>query len=74
MEVEVGEIIIVHERRHPYYNCRAEVIGRRGPRSAVPGDIWLWVFLLDWPKKPCMIPASMVRKWERDEVETETEV
>jgi len=58
--MEVGDRIIVQERKHPYYMCRGKIIGKRGTRSSVPGDIWLWVFI-EMPNKPCMIPQSMVR-------------
>lgn len=57
--MEVGDRIIVHERRHPYYKCTGRIIGKRGARSAIPGDMWLWVYI-DMPNKPCMIPQSMV--------------
>jgi hypothetical protein len=57
--MEVGDRFVVHERRHPYYKCTGKIIGKRGARSAVPGDTWLWVYI-DNPNKPCMIPQSMV--------------
>lgn len=41
--MEVGELVLVAERRHPLHGCVGKIIGRRGARP--PDDTWILVYL-----------------------------
>ena len=56
--MEIGDRVVICESRHPLYNFKGSVVGRRGPKG--PDDIWLLVYV-DNRGRSYLIPRSMVR-------------
>lgn len=55
--MELGDRIIVSEKKHPFYLFTGTVVGKRGVR--VPGDPMLLI-LIDERQRSYLIPLSMV--------------
>jgi hypothetical protein len=62
--MEIGTRVVVCESKHPLYNFKGSIVGRRGPKG--PDDIWLLIYI-DNRGRSYLIPKSMVR--EMTEVE-----
>ncbi|NLN86247.1 MAG: hypothetical protein GX133_01340 [Syntrophomonadaceae bacterium] len=56
--MDIGDRVVICESRHPLYNFKGSVVGRRGPKG--PDDIWLLVYVDDRGRS-FLIPKSMVR-------------
>lgn len=56
--MEVGDRIIVTEKRHFLYNHTGKVVGKRGKINS--GDTMILVSF-DAPHKPYQVPESMVQ-------------
>ncbi|NPV90518.1 MAG: hypothetical protein HPY50_07080 [Firmicutes bacterium] len=61
-KLDLGDLVVVDQKGHPY-NCRTgKVIGRRGEYA--PGDPWLMV-LVDLERRCFLFPQSMLRLQNR---------
>lgn len=56
--MDIGDRVVICEPRHPLFNFKGSVVGRRGPKG--PDDIWLLVYVADRGRS-FLIPKSMVR-------------
>ncbi len=56
--MELGDLVLVDDRRHPLCGCVGKVIGRRGEMA--PGDFWLLVYI-PARMRSYLIPQSMLR-------------
>ncbi|HWP96742.1 MAG TPA: hypothetical protein VN426_07815 [Syntrophomonadaceae bacterium] len=55
--MELGDRIVVSERRHPFFKFTGTIVGKRGVR--VPGDPMLLI-LIHERQRSFLIPESMV--------------
>jgi hypothetical protein len=55
--MELGDRIVVNERRHPFYNFTGTVVGKRGYTET--GDLLLLI-LINERQRSFLIPESMV--------------
>lgn len=62
--MEIGRRVVICECKHPLYNFKGSVIGRRGPKG--PDDIWLLIYI-DNRGRSYLIPRSMVRELSEEE-------
>ena len=56
--MEVGDLVLVADRRHPLNGFAGKVIGRRGARS--PDDTWILVYL-PARMRSYLIPESFLK-------------
>ena len=61
--MELGDKVIVNERRHPFYMFTGTIVGKRGFRE--PGDPMLLI-LINERQRSFLIPESMVCLQEDD--------
>jgi len=56
--MEIGTRVVVCDLKHPLYNFKGSIVGRRGPKG--PDDIWMLIYI-DNRGRSYLIPRSMVR-------------
>jgi hypothetical protein len=56
--MELGDLVLVHSRRHPLCGCVGKIVGRRG--EMVPGDPWMLVYVPS-RMRSYLIPQSMLK-------------
>ena len=61
--IDLGDLVVVDQKGHPYNRRTGKVIGRRGEYA--PGDPWLMV-LVDLERRCFLFPQSMLRLQMRD--------
>lgn len=61
--MEYGDMVIINEPRHPFYNYIGKIVGRRGKRN--PDDILMLVLINN---RSYIIPESMLEIHLKDKV------
>jgi hypothetical protein len=62
--MEIGTRVVVCESKHPLFNFKGSIVGRRGPKG--PDDMWLLIYI-DNRGRSYLIPKSMVRPMTEEE-------
>ncbi|MBP9021058.1 MAG: hypothetical protein KBG01_05970 [Syntrophobacterales bacterium] len=60
--MELGDLVLVIDRRHPLLGCVGKVVGKRGEMR--PGDPWLLVYVPS-RMRSYLIPQSMLKTDEK---------
>jgi len=60
--MDLGDIVVIEKKDHPYRGREAKIVGRRGNR--VPGDPWFLVYVLQRGRS-YLVPGSMLRLVEK---------
>ena len=67
--MDLGDIVVIEKKDHPYRGKEAKIVGRRGNR--VPGDPWFLVYVLQRGRS-YLVPESMLRlvnqRTDKDEI------
>ena len=55
--MDLGDIVAIERRDHPYWGWKGKIVGRRGNRA--PGDPWFLVYVMSRGRS-YLIPQSML--------------
>jgi hypothetical protein len=55
--MDLGDIVVIDKRNHPYWGWKGKIVGRRGNRA--PGDPWFLVYVMSRGRS-YLFPQSML--------------
>ena len=65
--MDLGDLVVIDNPRHPLYRCVGKIVGKRGKRTE--DDIWILIYVAS-KMRDYLVPQSMLRlqELEKDEV------
>jgi hypothetical protein len=57
-KMDLGDMVVVDNPRHPFYGCEGKIVGKRGSRA--PNDLWILIYIAS-KMRSYLIPQSMLR-------------
>lgn len=65
--MELGDMVVIDNPRHPLYGCVGKIIGKRGKRA--PDDLWILIYV-GAKMRDYLVPQSMLRLEKKREERT----
>jgi len=65
--MELGDMVIIDDPRHPLYGCVGKIVGKRGKRKE--HDMWLLIYVAS-KMRDYLVPQSMLRLEEMEKDRT----
>ena len=56
--MELGDMVVVENPKHPLYGCVGKIVGKRGKRTE--DDVWILLYVAS-KMRDYLVPQSMLR-------------